>query len=80
MKKKRTVKRISACYKIDWDLKDDEGEHSLENIGLPEYVGFKKYVPIDEISNKLSDKFGWTVNGVKRIKSEKCRSDKGKII
>ena len=50
--------------KVDWDLKQDDGVVvSLEEAGVQQIVDVPDEIEDEDVSDWLSDNYGWCVNG-----------------
>lgn len=56
--------------RVDWDLTDDDNDgeaYTLEEVGIPAVVEVPDDIPEEDVSDYLSDNYGWCVNSWRLI-------------
>jgi hypothetical protein len=53
--------------KVNWDLESDGEVLTADEAGVPEVIDVPTYVTEDEVSDWLSDAYGWCHYGWKEV-------------
>jgi len=53
--------------KVDWDLTDDDKTFTPDEVGVPVVVEVPDEIEEEDITEWLSDKYGWCLFGWKEI-------------